>query len=117
MGRCPRDRPSPKRPSPRSAASARRRSLPATTTSCRWSAGSGGRASPTSAVRSGARIGSEWTRQPVAQLRHEPSDHHWRLYCTDRNSRWHYYDMVEATPQLDELLDEIDRDPTGIFWG
>jgi hypothetical protein len=25
--------------------------------------------------------------------------------------------MVEPTPKLDELLTEIDEDPTGIFWG
>ncbi len=59
----------------------------------------------------------DWTRQPLAQLRYDPSDHHWRLYAADRNSRWHYYDMTEPTPQLDELLKEIDDDPTGIFWG
>jgi hypothetical protein len=62
-------------------------------------------------------LGSDWTRQRVAQLRYDPDDHHWRLYCADRNSRWHYYDMVEPTPRLDELLAEIDEDPTGIFWG
>lgn len=62
-------------------------------------------------------LGPDWTRQPVAQLRYNPADHHWQLYCADRNSRWHYYDMVEPTPQLSQLLDEIDEDPTGIFWG
>jgi hypothetical protein len=62
-------------------------------------------------------LGPDWTRQPVAQLRYDPADHHWRLYCADRNSRWHPYDMVEPTRQLSRLLDEIDGDPTGIFWG
>jgi hypothetical protein len=61
--------------------------------------------------------GPDWTRQPVAQLRYDPDDHHWRLYCADRNSRWHYYDMAEPTTNLDELITEIDNDPTGIFWG
>ena len=31
----------------------------------------------------------EWTRQPVAQLRYDPTDHNWHLYCADRNSRSH----------------------------
>jgi Protein of unknown function (DUF3024) len=62
-------------------------------------------------------LGSDWSRQPVAQLRYDPADHHWRLYHADRNSRWHGYDMVEPTTQLGKLLDEIDDDPTGIFWG
>jgi hypothetical protein len=62
-------------------------------------------------------FGSDWTRQPVAQLRYDSSTHLWRLYCADRNSRWHLYDMTEPTPQLGELLSEIDEDSTGIFWG
>ena len=56
-------------------------------------------------------MGPDWTRQPVAELRYDPSDHHWRLYCTDRNSRWHYYDMAEPTTRLDELINEIDTRP------
>jgi hypothetical protein len=62
-------------------------------------------------------LGADWTRQPVAQLRYQPTDHQWRLYCADRNRRWHYYDMAEPTTRLDELINEIDEDPTGIFWG
>jgi hypothetical protein len=62
-------------------------------------------------------LGPDWTRLPVAQLRYDPDDHLWRLYCPDRNGRWHSYDMAEPTTQLDELLAEIDEDPTNIFWG
>lgn len=64
-------------------------------------------------------LGPEWTRQPVAQLRYDPTDHHWRLYFRDRNGRWHPYpeDRVPPTPRLDVLLAELDEDPTGLFWG
>ncbi len=62
-------------------------------------------------------MGPEWTRTPVAQLRYDPDDHQWRLYCADSNSRWHFYDIAEPTPRIEELLTEIDKDPTGIFWG
>ena len=41
----------------------------------------------------------------------------WTLYCTDRNSRWHLYWEYKPAKNLDELLEEIDEDPTGIFWG
>src|SRR5438876_12400705 len=34
----------------------------------------------------------------------------------DRNSRWHQYDLTEPGT-VDQLLDEIDDDPTDIFWG
>ena len=60
---------------------------------------------------------SDWTRQPVAQLRYDPDDYHWRLYYADRNDRWRYYDPAEPTTNLDELIAEIDEDPTAIFWG
>jgi hypothetical protein len=31
--------------------------------------------------------------------------------------RWHLYIDAESSPKLDDLLKEVDRDPTGIFWG
>jgi hypothetical protein len=62
-------------------------------------------------------LGPDWMRQPIAQLRYGPDDHQWRLYWADRNSRWHYYEMTEPTTHLGELMTEIERDPTGIFWG
>ena len=41
----------------------------------------------------------------------------WSLYWRDRNLRFHTYDRLRPTGNVDQLLDEIDRDPTGIFWG
>jgi hypothetical protein len=38
---------------------------------------------------------------------------HWR----DRNLKFHEYDLVAPTPHLDELIEEVKRDRTGIFWG
>jgi Protein of unknown function (DUF3024) len=61
-------------------------------------------------------LGSDWTRQAVAQLRYDPTDHRWRLYCADRSGRWHVYEPSDATSQLDILISAIDDDPTGIFW-
>jgi hypothetical protein len=59
---------------------------------------------------------TEWSRVPVAQLRYNPDTHHWTLYWADRNSRWHLYDLIDPGT-IDELLNEIDDDPTCIFWG
>lgn len=64
-----------------------------------------------------ADFGPAWSRQPVAQLRYNPADHRWTLYCADRNGRWHHYPNSKPTRQIDELLTEVDADPTGIFWG
>ncbi len=58
----------------------------------------------------------EWSRVPVAQLRYDTAHKHWTLYYADRNSRWHRYDLIDPGT-VDQLLEEIDNDPTGIFWG
>lgn len=60
---------------------------------------------------------SEWIELSVAQFRVEAGTGYWRLYCSDRDGCWHLYMGVPATPNLQDLLDEVQRDPTGIFWG
>jgi hypothetical protein len=62
-------------------------------------------------------IGPEWSTQGIARLRYTATTGLWTLYWPDRNGRWHKYDGVAPTGHVLELLDEIDRDPTGIFWG
>ena len=41
----------------------------------------------------------------------------WTLYWRDRNLRFNIYDLLPPSDRVDDLLDEIDRDPTCIFWG
>ena len=53
----------------------------------------------------------------VAQFRYNPMSSRWILYCADRNSRWHEYLEIEPSRSIEDLLREVDRDPTGIFWG
>lgn len=65
---------------------------------------------------SGSGLGPEWTRQRIAQLRYDPESSLWTLCHSDRNQRWHVYDLP-LSPDVQALIDEIDRDPTGIFWG
>ena len=40
----------------------------------------------------------------------------WTLDWPDRDDRWHRYEFTGAKT-LAGLLREVDRDPTGIFWG
>ena len=61
--------------------------------------------------------GPEWTTLPVARLRYTMADRAWTLYWRDRNSRFHAYDRLAPTPRVEDLLTEIDRDPTALFWG
>jgi hypothetical protein len=62
-------------------------------------------------------FGPEWARQEIARLRYTRSTGTWALYWPDRNSQFHAYDGVDPTPDVEQLLAEIDADPDGIFWG
>lgn len=64
-----------------------------------------------------ADMGVDWTRFPIARLRYVKTTGVWSLYWRDRNLRFHVYDRVASTASVDELLAEVDRDPTAIFWG
>lgn len=61
--------------------------------------------------------GPEWSSFPIARLRYTAADKTSTLYWRDRNLRFHIYDLVAVSPSVDDLLAEIDRDPTCIFWG
>ncbi|MBJ6724570.1 DUF3024 domain-containing protein [Geomesophilobacter sediminis] len=58
-----------------------------------------------------------WVEVPVAQFRFSPEQRLWSLYWADRNLRWHPYEGLDPDPKIETLLQEIDRDPTCIFWG
>lgn len=64
-----------------------------------------------------ADFGPEWTRFPIARLRYTQASKQWSLNWRDRNLRFHEYDRVPPTGTVEDLLTEVDRDPTAIFWG
>ena len=58
-----------------------------------------------------------WVAINVAQFRFNSQAQTWTLFWADRNSRWHeYYDTASAV-DIADLLEEVDADLTGIFWG
>jgi hypothetical protein len=61
-------------------------------------------------------IGPDWTEHKIAQLQ-LGEDGRWSGRWADRNGRWRTY---PGAPQADSpvpLLEEIDRNPNGVFWG
>lgn len=62
-------------------------------------------------------LGPEWTTFPIARLRYTVADKTWTLYWRDRNLHFHCYDRRAPTNRVDDLLDELDQDPSCIFWG
>lgn len=59
---------------------------------------------------------SDWLRQEFARLRFTRLKG-WELYWADRNSDFHVYAGIEPSWDVQPLLDEIDDDPTCIFFG
>jgi len=64
-----------------------------------------------------ARLGDEWTRIRVAQLRWDPQGGTWVLCFADRNGRWWPYDECGPTVDIERMLRELEDDPTSTFWG
>lgn len=64
-----------------------------------------------------AELGPEWTTFPIARLRYTATDKCWTLHWRDRNLRFHRYESLAPSGDVNDLLTEITRDPTCIFWG
>ncbi|MGH8777379.1 MAG: DUF3024 domain-containing protein [Jiangellaceae bacterium] len=41
----------------------------------------------------------------------------WATYWRDRNLRFHRFDPLPRSHQVEDLLAAVDADSTGIFWG
>ena len=60
---------------------------------------------------------TRWYDLDVAKFRYRMKDKSWLLYWSDRNDKWHEDDYRPAAKHFQTLLDHVDRDPTGIYWG
>jgi len=58
-----------------------------------------------------------WQRHDVAKFRWVARHREWRLYCQFRDLKWHLYEPRPSARRFATLLEEVDRDPTCIFWG
>jgi hypothetical protein len=60
---------------------------------------------------------SQWGHMAIAQFRFDTATGQWTLYCADRNAKWHEYVEVDPSSRFESLLEEVGKDPTGIFFG
>ncbi|WP_419720053.1 DUF3024 domain-containing protein [Paenibacillus illinoisensis] len=40
----------------------------------------------------------------------------WKVYAQDEYSSWNAVDVIEPCPDFEDLLEQVERDETGIFW-
>jgi hypothetical protein len=60
---------------------------------------------------------SRWVEIYVAQFRYSTKTEKWTLYWAEENYKWHVYPECNPKKEFDDLLIEVDKDPTGIFGG
>ena len=60
---------------------------------------------------------SIWTETPIAQFRLDRDTQKWSLFSSDRNGRWHLYDLIKPSLDFNDVLKALDDDKRGIFWG
>lgn len=56
---------------------------------------------------------SAWSEMPIAQFEYDEAAKVWSLYAYNRNDRRNLY----SKGPLERLIQEVDKDITGIFWG
>ena len=62
-------------------------------------------------------VGPDWSRRPVAQLRHTGGGF-WLLLWQQHSGRWERYPLAPVpTRDLDSLLTELNEDGICVFWG
>ena len=58
----------------------------------------------------------EWTKMPIAQIRYGGAGA-WTLYFGDRYGKWTMYFDLDANQPIDVIINELETDPTCVFWG
>jgi hypothetical protein len=55
----------------------------------------------------------------IARFHYYKARNQWVLFWRDSKRRqgWHRYDGISPNRSIEPLLAEVDKDPTGIFWG
>ena len=59
----------------------------------------------------------EVTKHEFARFQYDPATAFWMLKWSDRNARFHPYQGFERVRSFERLVDEVDADPTCIFFG
>jgi len=59
----------------------------------------------------------EWSSTGVAKFKYTRTHNVWKLYRIRRDMKWHLYEMPGGSKSLEALVNEVDTDPHGAFFG
>ena len=60
---------------------------------------------------------SQIHHSPVAKTTFNKSKNKWKLYWMRANLKWHSYTPFPASKSLEKILEVIEQDSHGCFWG
>jgi hypothetical protein len=60
---------------------------------------------------------SRKTETPVAKATYVKSQKLWKLYWMRADGKWHAYQPFPSSASLEKILETIEQDPHGCFWG
>jgi len=60
---------------------------------------------------------SKWISHKIARFRKDGDSNVWQLFYSDRKGRWRLFEPYPAEKDIEKLLDEVEKDSSGSFWG
>ena len=61
-------------------------------------------------------VPKRWVDIPIARFKYDCEEGTWWLFQRDRCQRWQFYKEQPDSSEFIRLFEEINGDPTGIFW-
>jgi hypothetical protein len=58
-----------------------------------------------------------WIKVKISQFRYDEDKIIWSLYWWRHTGKWYLYDEVNPSLEINDLINEVNNDPSGIFWG
>lgn len=59
----------------------------------------------------------EWISTRVACFRKDSKAETWQLFWADRNSQWQPYSSLPSHRDIEKLLQAVENNESGLFWG
>jgi len=59
----------------------------------------------------------EWIDEGIAKFLYSRTGKKWKLYWMRKDLKWHLYEPLSESTRIETLVEEVDSDPYGAFWG
>jgi len=59
----------------------------------------------------------EWIDEGIAKFLYTKTTKKWKLYWMRQDLKWHLYKPLSESTRIEKLVEEVDKDPHGTFWG